>query len=350
MKHAPPALIDLRSDTVTTPSSAMRDAMATAPVGDDVYGEDPTVNALQERAAALVQKRFALFVPSGTMGNQLAIRVQTKPGDEVIVDSRAHVVRYEQGAAAALAGVQLHMIPTERGLLSPEQVEAAIRPKDPYTLPTGLICLENTHNSGGGSIYSLTAIERIRALAEAHQVPMHLDGARLFNAVVAAGVPPTAYTRHFETVSFCLSKGLGAPVGSLIATDSEDLLTKLRRFRRMYGGAMRQAGIVAAAGIYALEHNITRLKDDHDHAKVLARALRSLPNVRLDLARVETNIVIFEVVDDPRSAGDIVAALRAAGVLINAIGPATFRAVTHLDVRATDVERAAQIFQRVLAR
>lgn len=328
----------------------MREAMARAPVGDDVYGEDPTVNALQERAAALVEKAHALFVPSGTMANQLAIRVQTKPGDEVIVDSRAHIVRYEQGAAAALSGVQLHMIPTDRGLLSPEQVEAAIRPKDPYTLPTGLICLENTHNSGGGAVYSLTAIERIRSLALTHQVPMHLDGARLFNAVVAAGVPPTAFTRHFDTVSFCLSKGLGAPVGSLVATNSDDLLAKLRRFRRMYGGAMRQAGIVAAAGLYALEHHIGRLKDDHDHAKMLARALRSLPTVRLDLARVETNIVMFDVVDDSRSAAEIVAALRTKGVLINAVGPSTFRAVTHLDVGSGDIDRAAAVFQRVLCR
>ncbi|GKS58551.1 threonine aldolase [Nitrospira sp.] len=342
-------IVDLRSDTVTMPSPAMREAMARAPVGDDVYGEDPTVNALQEKAAALVGKAHALFVPSGTMANQLAIRVQTNPGDEVIVDSRAHIVRYEQGAAAALSGVQLHMVPTERGLLSPEQVEAAIRPRDPYTLPTGLICLENTHNSGGGSVYSLTAIERIRALAEAQAIPMHLDGARLFNAVVAMGVPATAYTQHFETVSFCLSKGLGAPVGSIVATNDEDVARQLWRFRRMYGGAMRQAGILAAAGLYALEHNIGRLKDDHDHAKLLARALRGIPTVRVDLGRVETNIVIFELVESSRSAAKVVEALKAGGVLINAVGPSTFRAVTHLDITESDVERAAVVFQRVLS-
>lgn len=342
-------IVDLRSDTVTMPSPAMREAMARAPVGDDVYGEDPTVNALQEKAAALVGKAHALFVPSGTMANQLAIRVQTNPGDEVIVDSRAHIVRYEQGAAAALSGVQLHMVPTERGLLSPEQVEAAIRPRDPYTLPTGLICLENTHNSGGGSVYSLTAIERIRALAEAQAIPMHLDGARLFNAVVAMGVPATAYTQHFETVSFCLSKGLGAPVGSIVATNDEDVARQLWRFRRMYGGAMRQAGILAAAGLYALEHNIGRLKDDHDHAKLLARALRGIPTVRVDLGRVETNIVIFELVESSRSAAKVVEAMKAGGVLINAVGPSTFRAVTHLDITESDVERAAVVFQRVLS-
>ncbi len=342
-------IVDLRSDTVTKPSPGMREAMAHAPVGDDVYGEDPTVNALQEKAAALVGKTYALFVPSGTMANQLAIRVQTKPGDEVIVDSRAHIVRYEQGAASALSGVQLHMVPTERGLLSPEQVEAAIRPKDPYTLPTGLICLENTHNSGGGALYSLSTIERIRAVAQAHRIPMHLDGARLFNAVVAAGIPPIAYTQHFDTVSFCLSKGLGAPVGSVIATNSEELMAQLRRYRRMYGGAMRQAGIVAAAGLYALEHNIPRLKDDHDHAKLLARALRAIPNVKLDLGRVETNIVMFDLVDSRRTAGEVVAALKAAGVLINAVGPSTFRAVTHLDVSGSDIERAAAVIRQVLS-
>ncbi|MFO0773492.1 MAG: GntG family PLP-dependent aldolase [Nitrospiraceae bacterium] len=344
------APIDLRSDTITRPGSAMREAMAAAIVGDDVYGEDPTVNALQERAATLVDKKFALFVPSGTMANQLAIRVLTKPGDEVIVDSRSHIVRYEQGAAAALAGVQLFTIPTERGLLSPEQVEAAIRPKEPYSLPTGLISLENTHNSGGGSVYSLTALERIRRIAVAHGVPMHLDGARLFNAVVSAGVPATAYTRHFDTVSFCLSKGLGAPAGSLITTDREDLAVALRRYRRMYGGAMRQAGILAAAGLYALEHHITRLKDDHDRAKELARALRAIPSVRLDFARIETNIVIFELVDEPRSSNEIVGLLREQGVLISALGPATFRAVTHLDVSAADVARAAEILTRVIGR
>ncbi|MGH7252630.1 MAG: threonine aldolase family protein, partial [Nitrospiraceae bacterium] len=268
-------MIDLRSDTVTKPSPAMREAMARAPVGDDVYGEDPTVNRLQEMAAVLLGKAAALFVPSGIMANQLSIRVQTQPGDEVIVESRSHIVRYEHGAAAALAGVQLHWVSGDRGILKPEQVEAAIRPKDPYTIPTTLICLENTHNSGGGSIYPLSKIEQIRAVALARGIPMHLDGARLFNAVVATGVSAAEYARHFETVSFCLSKGLGAPVGSVIVSD-RPTVDKLRRFRRMYGGGMRQAGILAAAGIYALDHNISRLKEDHDHARVLANVLRKI--------------------------------------------------------------------------
>ena len=341
--------IDLRSDTVTKPTPAMREAMAQASVGDDVYGEDPSVNALQEKSASLLGKAFALFVPSGTMANQLSVRVLTKPGDEVILDSRAHIVRYEQGAAAALSGVQLYTIQTERGLLTPEQVQAAIRPKDPHTLPTGLICLENTHNAGGGAIYSLTVIERIHALARSQSIPMHLDGARLFNAVVTTGISAAAYAQYFDTVSFCLSKGLGAPVGSLVVTNHEEVYVRLRRHRRMYGGAMRQAGILAAAGLYALDHHIARLKEDHDNAKRLARALRSLPAVRVDLGRIETNIILFDVPQQSRPAGEIVAALKARGVLINAVGPTTYRAVTHLDVSTDDIDRAAEVFALVLS-
>ena len=343
-------MIDLRSDTVTKPSPAMREAMARAPVGDDVYGEDPTVNRLQEMAAGLLGKTAAIFVPSGTMANQLSIRAQTQPGQEVIVESTAHIVRYEQGAAAALSGVQLHWVGGERGLITADQIETAIRPKDPHTIPTALICLENTHNSGGGSIYPLATIDAIRSVAQRHGIPMHLDGARLFNAVVATGIPAADYARHFETVSVCLSKGLGAPVGSLIATSDPALLDKLRRFRRMYGGAMRQAGIVAAAGIYALEHNITRLKEDHGHATHLAQILHHIPSVSLNPTHVETNIIVFEVKENGRSPAQLVAELKQAGVLINAIGGRRFRAVTHLDISAQDIEEAGRMFAAVLSR
>ncbi|HKN88418.1 MAG TPA: low-specificity L-threonine aldolase [Nitrospiraceae bacterium] len=343
-------MIDLRSDTVTKPSQAMRDVMACAPVGDDVYGEDPTVNRLQDMLARLLGKTAALFVPSGTMANQLSIRGQTQPGQEVIVESTAHVVRYEQGAAAALSGVQLHWVRGERGLLTAEQIEAAIRPKDPHTIPTALICLENTHNSGGGAIYPLAAIEAIRSVAQRHGIPMHLDGARLFNAVVATGVSAADYARHFDTVSVCLSKGLGAPVGSLIATDDLTLLDKLRRFRRMYGGAMRQAGILAAAGVYALEHNIARLADDHEHATRLAQILHKIPSVTLNPAQVETNIIVFEVQDAGRTPAEIVAALKQQGVLINTIGGRRFRAVTHLNISREDIEEAGRAFTAVLVR
>jgi threonine aldolase len=324
--------------------------MARAPVGDDVYGEDPTVNRLQDMAAALVGKTAALFVPSGTMANQLALRIHAQPGQEVIVESKSHMVRYEQGAGGALAGVQFHWIDAPRGLMSPEQVEAAIRPKDPHTIQTALICVENTHNAGGGSVYPLKTIEAIRAIAARHGLPIHLDGARLFNAVEATGVPAAAYGRHCETVAFCLSKGLGAPAGSLLATNDLDKIEKLRRLRRMYGGGMRQAGILAAAGIYALEHNIARLKEDHARAKRLAEVLHDLPTVRINPDDVETNILFFDVVGSVRPPAEIHAALKAEGVLVSAVGGSTFRAVTHLDIGDSDVETASEVFRRVLAR
>ncbi len=342
-------MIDLRSDTVTKPTEGMRQAMACAEVGDDVYGEDPTVNRLQETAAALLGKKAALFVPSGTMANQLAIRVQTQPGQEVVAESKAHIVRYEQGAAGALAGVQLHWVVGDRGVMSPDQVEAAIRPKDPHSIQTALICLENTHNAGGGTIYPLSTIERIRTVATRHGIPMHLDGARLFNAVAATTLPPAAYATHFETVSLCLSKGLGAPAGSLLLSNDVTLIDKAKRFRRMYGGAMRQAGILAAAGLYALDHHIGRLKDDHDHAKKLARRLQQIPTVSINPQHVDSNIVIFDVVGHRLSPPALVAALKQEGVLINAIGGTSFRAVTHLDVTAKQIDKAADIFARVLS-
>jgi threonine aldolase len=340
--------IDLRSDTVTRPTEGMREAMARADVGDDVYGEDPTVNRLQDMVAALLGKKAALFVPSGTMANQLAIRIQSQPGQEVVAESKAHIVRYEQGAAGALAGVQLHWVTGERGIMHPDQVEAAIRPKDPHTIQTALICVENTHNAGGGTIYPLSTIERIRAVASARGIPMHLDGARLFNAVAATTLPPAAYAQHFETVSVCLSKGLGAPAGSLLAMNDPAMLERARRFRRMYGGAMRQAGILAAAGIYALEHHVERLKDDHENAKRLARKLQQLPGVSLNPQHVDTNIVIFDVVDSRLSPSTFVAALKQQGVLVNAIGGNSFRAVTHLDVSTKHIDAAAEIFAKVL--
>lgn len=343
-------MIDLRSDTVTKPTDEMRKAMARAEVGDDVYGEDPTVNRLQDMAAAMLGKRFALFVPSGTMANQLAIRSHTQPGQEIIVESKSHVVRYEQGAAGALAGVQLHWVTGERGIMTVEQVEAAIRPNDAHSIPTALICIENTHNAGGGTIYPLSTIEKIRALAVRHGIPMHLDGARLFNAVVATTLPPTVYAQHFETVSLCLSKGLGAPVGSLLISNDQRLMDRARRFRRMYGGAMRQAGILAAAGIYALERHVARLKTDHEHAKKLARQLQHISTIQIAPQHVETNIVIFDIVDEHRTPAELVAALKAHGVLINAVGGPSYRAVTHLHITEKQIDEAVAVFAKVLKR
>ena len=343
-------MIDLRSDTVTRPTAGMREAMARAEVGDDVYGEDPTVNRLQERMAALLGKAAALFVPSGTMANQLALRLHAQPGQEVIVERTCHMVRYEQGAGGALAGVQFHWLVGARGLVTAEQVAAAVRPKDPHTIQTALIAIENTHNSGGGTVYPLKTIDDIRQVAERHRIPMHLDGARLFNAVVASGVGAADYARHFDSVSCCLSKGLGAPAGSLLATNDRTAMERLRRFRRMYGGAMRQAGILAAAGLYALDHHLERLADDHAHAKRFAVAIQSIPAVRVQPDEVETNIVFFDVVGSRLSPADLVAALKREGVLLNAVGGTQFRAVTHLDVTAKDIDAAAQALRHILSR
>lgn len=343
-------MIDLRSDTVTKPTDNMRKAMVRAEVGDDVYGEDPTVNRLQDMAAAMLGKRFALFVPSGTMANQLAIRSHTQPGQEIIVESKSHIVRYEQGAAGALAGVQLHWVLGERGVMTAEQVEAAVRPNDPHSITTALICIENTHNAGGGTIYPLSTIEKIRAIAVRHGIPMHLDGARLFNAVAATTLPPTVYAQHFETVSLCLSKGLGAPVGSLLISNDQRLMDRARRFRRMYGGAMRQAGILAAAGIYALDRHVARLKTDHDHAKKLARLLQQIPAIQIAPQYVETNIVMFDILDEQRSPTELVAALKEQGVLINAIGGQSYRAVTHLHITDKQIDEARAAFANVLTR
>ncbi|RMH05056.1 MAG: aminotransferase class I/II-fold pyridoxal phosphate-dependent enzyme, partial [Nitrospirae bacterium] len=305
------------------------------------------VNRLEEMAAALLGKEAALFVPSGVMANQLAIRLHTKPGDEVIVESSSHIIRYEGGSASSLSQVQLCCVPGTRGILSPESVAAAIRPCDIHYPPTTLLCLEQTHNSGGGSIYPLSTIQALTELARTRGLALHLDGARLFNAVVATGIPAAEYAKYFDTVSFCLSKGLGAPVGSVLVASREHI-TQLRRLRKVFGGGMRQAGILAAAGIYALEHNIARLKDDHEHAKTFARLLQQIPVVYVDPETVETNIVLFEVVRSDRSTQELLAAFREAGVLLNAVGDRLFRAVTHLDISLDDIEQAAHRLHQVL--
>lgn len=340
-------MIDLRSDTVTQPSASMREAMAHAQVGDDVYGEDPTVNQLEKMAADLLGKEAGLFVPSGVMGNQLSIRVHTQPGDEVIVESCSHIIRYEGGSASSLSQVQLCCVPGNRGILSPDKVEAAIRHRDVHNPQTTLLCLEQTHNTGGGSLYPLSTIQALSTLARQHGLFLHLDGARLFNAVVASGVSAAEYARYFDTISFCLSKGLGAPVGSVIVSTAETI-AKLRRLRKMFGGGMRQAGILAAAGIYALQHNISRLKEDHDNAKQLALLLQQIPTVYVDPDEVETNIVVFEVVGVTRSTQDLLEDFRKSGVLLNAMGDRVFRAVTHLDVTSTDIEKAGKVLAEVL--
>ena len=340
--------IDLRSDTVTQPTPQMREAMASAVVGDDVYGEDPTVNELEAVSARMLGKEAALFVPTGVMANQLCIRLHTRSGDEVIVEAGSHVLRYEGGSASSLSHVQLCPVRGERGILVSEAVEQAIRPQDVHNPPTTLLCLEQTHNSGGGTVYPLQIMQELSSLARRRGVSLHLDGARLFNAVVAAGVDATEYAQYFDTVSFCLSKGLGAPVGSMIVSTKENI-QKLRRLRKMFGGGMRQAGILAAAGLYALSHNITRLKSDHEHAKHLAFLLQQIPTVFVDPDRVETNIVVFEVVRSDLNTQELTQALNTQGVFLNSVGDKKFRAVTHLDVDSQDIENAGQVFARVFS-
>ena len=341
-------MIDLRSDTVTKPTPGMRKAIANAEVGDDVYGEDPTVNRLEQMAADLLGKEAALFVPTGVMANQISIRLHTKPGDEVIVESTAHIIRYEGGSASSLSGVQLCCVPGVRGILDPERVAAAIRPREVHNPPTTLLCLEQTHNSGGGSVYPIDIMQQVVKLARENGLALHLDGARLFNAVAFTGVSAAEYAQMFDTVSFCLSKGLGAPMGSMIVADRERV-TKMRRLRKLFGGGMRQVGIVAAAGIYALEHHISRLKDDHVHAKRLAELLQAIPSVSVNPTQVETNIIIFTVRNSPKSTDKLLTECKQAGVLLNAVGDHAFRVVTHLDVSAKDVEEAGQIFHKVFS-
>ncbi len=338
--------IDLRSDTVTKPTPEMRKAMAEAEVGDDVYGEDPTVNALQEKVAKLLGKESALFVPSGTMANQLAIRSQTQPGDEVIIEATSHSYNFEGGGGAALSGIQFNCLKGDRGILEPSQIEEAIRPDDHHYPVTKLICLENTHNRAGGSIYPLEKMNSIYALAKSKGLLVHLDGARLWNASVATGIKPSVYAQYADSVSVCLSKGLGAPVGSLIV-GSKGLIDRAHRFRKMFGGGMRQAGIIAAAGIYALDHHIERLREDHQNAKRLAMGLKEFKGVSINPNHVETNIVIFDISQTGITSSQLAEAMKAEGVLIHPTGKTQVRLVTHLDVSKEDIEIALKVFEKV---
>lgn len=340
-------LIDLRSDTVTRPTPAMREAMARAEVGDDVYGEDPTVNRLQERVASLLGKEAAVFVPSGTMANQIALGTLTRPGDEIICDSGAHCISFESGALAALWGVQARTIQAERGLLDAPAVEAMIRPPGDGSPRTRVVELENTHNRGGGAVYPL---ERVRAIAEVARrrgLHLHLDGARLWNASAASGTPLDAYAREATLVSVCISKGLGAPAGSLVC-GPKDLVAEARRLRKRLGGAMRQSGVLAAAGLHALDHHLARLPEDHENARRLAEGLGALPGASI-LFPVETNIVF--VAFGGRSGAEISRRLAKEGVLANPEGsrPDTLRFLTHLDVGRADVDEAVRLAARAVA-
>jgi threonine aldolase len=339
--------VDLRSDTVTRPTPGMREAMARAEVGDDVYGEDPTVRRLQERVAELYGKEAGLFVPSGTMANQIALWLHARPGDEVIVGAGAHCMLYESGAAGGLNGIQFHVLGTG-GLFSAAEVSAAIQPDNHHFAPTTVVAVENTHNRGGGKIFPLRDIHAIAEVARARGLALHLDGARLLNAEVASGVPAREWAAPFDTASLCLSKGLGAPVGSVLVGTKDDMWRAHRR-RKMLGGGMRQAGILAAAGLYALERHVARLADDHANARRFAEAIARVPGIAVDLSTVETNIVIWDLKPEvPIAAAAFAERARARGLLVNAIGERRLRAVTHLDVDAAACGRGADVVHEVL--
>jgi threonine aldolase len=319
----------------------MRRAIAEAEVGDDVFGDDPTVRALEERTAALLGHEAALFVPSGTMGNQLAVRCHTRPGDEVLLEAEAHIWYYEGGAAPALSGVQLRPVPGAAGALRAFDLEACLRPDDPHHPRSRLVCLENTHNRAGGRVLPLPAIEEVAAFVRRHGLALHLDGARLWNAAAASGIALATYGRLADSVMVAFSKGLGAPVGSVLA-GPRDWIAFARRERKKLGGGLRQVGILAAACLYALDHHLDRLPEDHANARVLAGALGEVPGIAIDLAAVETNIVVADVAGTGIAVADLLGALRSRGVLMVPFGATLVRAVTHLDVSREAVLAAAR--------
>ncbi|MEK7728468.1 MAG: GntG family PLP-dependent aldolase [candidate division KSB1 bacterium] len=326
----------------------MRNAMAEAEVGDDVFLEDPTVNRLQEVVAAMLGHEAALFVPSGTMGNQIAIRCHTQPGDEMICEAGAHILHYELGGLAAWSGVHARTVVGARGVIALEQIAALIRPAVYYMPTTKLIALENTHNSAGGTIFPAEEITKIAAFAHERGLRLHLDGARLWNACAATKIAPKEYASACDSVSVCFSKGLGAPVGSALA-GSREFIERARRVRKMLGGGMRQAGILAAAALYALEHNRERLVEDHRNAQELAEGLVALPHVRVERESVQTNIVMIDISQTKLEAATVVAKLRQEGVWVVPFGTHVLRAVTHLEISANDIEYALSAFQKVLA-
>ncbi len=349
VRGSPPVLVDLRSDTLTRPTEGMRAAMAAAEVGDDVYGEDPTVNALEAEVAAMFGKPAALYVPSGTMGNQLCLRLVVPAADELLCDADAHIVTYEGGGAAQHGGIQTRTLVAARGLLEPTAVAEALRPEGYGTVPTRAVAVEQTHNRGGGTVYPLATLRALRDLTARAGVALHCDGARIWNASVATGVELSAYGELFDTLSVCLSKGLGAPVGSLLLGSQAQVATA-RVLRRRLGGGMRQAGVLAAAGRYALHHHLDRLAEDHARARQLAaRIADAVPGV-VDPVLVETNIVPLDLTTSSYDGPALAARARADGVLLSVVGPARVRLVTHLDADDAAVDRAGEVLARALGR
>lgn len=341
-------IIDLRSDTVTRPTAGMRQAMANAEVGDDMFGEDPTVNRLEALMADLLGKEAAVFNSSGTQSNQMAVRTHCLPGDELLIESTGHIANFEQGAPAALSGVTCRLINGKYGILDVADLEGKIRADNQHFCRSRLVCLENTTNVGGGRVYPQETIDRICHWAHQHGLKVHVDGARLFNAVVATGNSAREICRHIDSVSICFSKGLGCPMGSILIGTKEDM-AKARRVRKLFGGALRQAGIAAAAAVYAMEHHVERLAEDHDNAKAFADIVRQTDGLTLDPPDVQTNIVFFTVDPELGNAGQLSNRLKERGVRMNSTGPQRLRACTHLDIDREAVLRAGEILAEVVS-
>lgn len=342
----PDKVLDFRSDTVTRPTPGMRAAMAEAPVGDDVFGEDPTINALQERIADMLGKEAAVYVPSGSMSNQIGLRVHCLPGDEFICEAGCHIYNYEQGGHAQLSGLVARTVEGTCGVMRLEQLTGLVRGDNEHLVRTRLVCLENTHNRGAGRIQPYETLEAICGWAHGAGLITHLDGARLFNAVVASGIDARRWAQHFETVSICFSKGLGAPVGSALC-GPKDLMAKAHRVRKLYGGGMRQAGVIAAGALYALEHHVERLAEDHANAQTLQAAVRATDGLEPIAETIDTNMVIFRVDPALGTAAEFCVRLAERGLLMLAIGADQVRAVTHLDVGTDDTAKAAEILAEV---
>jgi threonine aldolase len=339
--------IDLRSDTVTRPSKEMRNVMANAEVGDDVFGDDPTVNRLQATIAGMLGKEDALYVPSGSMGNAVCLKTQTVPGNEVIVERYGHIVNYEAANVAAFSGLQTSMVDGSLGVITREQVEPLLKAESMHSPGTRLICIENTHNRAGGTVFPLYEMKKLRALADERGIGIHLDGARLWNAHVAEKISLAEYAKNADSVSVCFSKGLGAPIGSCVAGKKE-FIDKARRFRKMLGGGMRQVGVLAAAAIYAIENNIERLAEDHSNARYLAEGLAKIDGVSIDLNTVHTNIVIFDVSRSNMTAPEITEKWKEKGVLALPISDKKIRIVTHMDVTSEECEKALSLFKEAV--
>lgn len=340
-------MIDLRSDTVTRPTAGMREAMANCEVGDDVIDVDPTLDGLEKHVAELLGKERALFVPSGTMSNQIAVRLHCRPGDEFLCEAGCHIYKYEQAGYAQLSGVSVNTLHGDNGVLKLGDFQNMIHPDDEHFAPTRMVTLENTHNRGGGRIQPYENVEQICGWARKNGLATHLDGARLMNAVVASGIAAKDWAQHFDTVSVCFSKGLGAPVGSALA-GSHDMIKTARRHRKVFGGGMRQAGIIAAGALYALEHQVDRLAEDHAKAKQLGEAITAAVGLELANEKVDTNIVLFEVLESTgKTASQVVEHLASHDIQVFAVGPQSIRAVTHLDVSTQQIDRVCEVLRSV---